>query len=182
VPVVVGLGHCFDGVCNLLAVDHHGEWHANSKLTSMRGSGRDNTVAWQRVGGAYVKVTMVTVALLRVNDSEAQHGLLRRGRPRDPPYHLGFKESYFAHPPPRPGRPLDGSVMRSMRTRASGSFRKGPASDGDTRNRMASRSDQVELETPHMALPTRHMVGPWIPSEVRSQDIAFDAPPSRPHF
>ncbi|KAH9989755.1 hypothetical protein BJV77DRAFT_668997 [Russula vinacea] len=47
---------------------------------------------------------------------------------------------------------------------------------------MASRSDQVELETPHMALPTRHMVGPRIPSEVRSQDIAFDAPPSRPHF
>ena len=47
---------------------------------------------------------------------------------------------------------------------------------------MASRSDQVELETPHMALPTRHMVGPRIPPEVRSQDIAFDAPPSRPHF
>ena len=47
---------------------------------------------------------------------------------------------------------------------------------------MASRSDQVELETPHMALPTRHMVGPRIPSEVRSQDIAFDTPPSRPHF
>ena len=108
-----------------------------SKLTSMRGSGRANTVAWQRVGGAYVKVTMVTVALLRVNDSEAQHGLLWRGRPRDPPYHLGFKETYFAHPP-RPGRPLDGSVMRSMRTRASGSFRKGPASDGDTRNRVIS--------------------------------------------
>ena len=47
---------------------------------------------------------------------------------------------------------------------------------------MASRSDQVELETPHMALPTRHMVGPRIPSEVRSQDITFDTPPSRPHF
>ncbi|KAH9983576.1 hypothetical protein BJV77DRAFT_286045 [Russula vinacea] len=60
---------------------------------------------------------------------------------------------------------------------------------GLTRGRMASRSDQVELETPHMeletphmALPNRHMVGPRIPSEVRSKDIAFDAPPSRPHF
>ena len=54
---------------------------------------------------------------------------------------------------------------------------------------MASRSDQVELETPHMeletprmALPNRHMVGQRIPSQVRSKDIAFDAPPSRPHF
>jgi hypothetical protein len=33
-----------------------------------------------KVGGAYVKVTMVTVALLRVNDSEATHDLLGGGR------------------------------------------------------------------------------------------------------
>ena len=39
---------------------------------------------------------------------------------------------------------------------------------------MASRNDQLELKTPHMALQTRHMVGPWIPSELGTRNFRLE--------